>query len=303
MDSADLQSPEWRARAAARVSKKLLGFARGRPGKLPVLIVGMQRSGTTMLMNIFHLHPDADVFDEARSSTTFQDFRIRSLEVLKQSIDDSHYRFPCFKVIADSHILPSILRGLSMPKVLWMYREPGPNAASRLKKWGAQGTAAIRKVCAAEPGGGWFAEGVSELNRAARCAAWTGHNSAISTTPVWPGGRATSCISSSVSTATPPCACCATRHWSSSPSRPCARCSPGWAWSGRNPRCALCMPGRCGVPICPALDPQVASLCSELLQRLDEVHARQWQKLKSPGIRNRNGRCGSGARWSGRGMP
>ena len=162
MDSADLQSPEWRARAAARVSKKLLGFARGRPGKSPVLIVGMQRSGTTMLMNIFHLHPDADVFDEARSSNTFLDFRIRSLEVVRQSIDDSHYRFPCFKVIADSHILPSILRGLSKPKVLWMYREPGPNAASRLKKWGAQGTAAIRKVCAAEPGGGWFAEGVSE---------------------------------------------------------------------------------------------------------------------------------------------
>ena len=30
-------------------------------------------------------------------------------------------------------------------------------------------------------------------------------------------------------------------------------------------------------PDLPALDPQVASLCSDLLQRLDEVHARQWR--------------------------
>ena len=31
-------------------------------------------------------------------------------------------------------------------------------------------------------------------------------------------------------------------------------------------------------PDLPALDPQVAPLCSDLLRRLDEVHARQWQQ-------------------------
>src|SRR5262245_15873686 len=128
----DFRSPEWRARATARMGKKLFGFTQGNPGKSPVLIAGLQRSGTTMLMNIFHLHPDTEVFDEARSSRTFQDFRIRSLGTVREVIDDSHYRFPCFKVIADSHVLPSILHALPNAKALWMYREYGPNAASRL---------------------------------------------------------------------------------------------------------------------------------------------------------------------------
>jgi len=276
MDSADLQSPEWRARAAARVSKKLLGFARGRPGKSPVLIVGMQRSGTTMLMNIFHLHPDADVFDEARSSTTFQDYRIRSLEVLRQSIDDSHYRFPCFKVIADSHILPSILRGLSKPKVLWMYREPGPNAASRLKKWGAQGTAAIRKVCAAEPGGGWFAEGVSDsmaqtlrgLDRSRfsdfdyACLAWWARNQLYFELGL-DGDPAVRLLRYETLVAEPQPTMRALFAWL------------GMEWSEPSLRFVHARSAR--RPDLPTLDPQVESLCNDLLQRLDEVHARQWR--------------------------
>ncbi len=276
MDSADLQSPEWRARAAARMSKKLLGFTRGRPRKLPVLVVGLQRSGTTMLMNIFHLHPEADVFDEARSSSTFLDFRIRSLDAVKQSIDGSHYRFPCFKIIADSHILPSILQGLSKPKVLWMYREPGPNAASRLKKWGTNGTAAIRKVCAGEPGGGWFAEGVSEpvartlrgLDRSKftdfdyACLTWWARNQLFFELGLGsePDVRL---LRYETLVVEPQPTVRALYEWL------------GMEWS--EPSLRFVHARSLKRPDLPALDPAVAALCGDLLQRLDDVHARQWQ--------------------------
>src|SRR4051812_21214318 len=160
MNLANVRSPEWRARAVARVGKKLLGFTRLTPERTPVFIVGLQRSGTTMLMDVFHLHPETEVFDEARDSRSFFDFRLRDPHTMRQIIDDSRYRFPCFKIIADSHILPSILDGLRNPKVLWMYREPGPNAASRLAKF-PNGTMSIRAVCENRPCSGWFAEGVT----------------------------------------------------------------------------------------------------------------------------------------------
>ncbi len=112
MKLTDVRSPAWRARAVARVEKKVLGFTRRSHAKSPVFIVGLQRSGTTMLMDIFHLHPETQVFDEARDSKVFLDFRIRGTDTLRRVIDDSHYEFPCFKIIADSHILPSIIDGL-----------------------------------------------------------------------------------------------------------------------------------------------------------------------------------------------
>src|SRR2546423_12076375 len=156
-----LRSPEWRARAVARARKRMFGFVRGAPSKCPVLIAGLQRSGTTMLMDILHLHPDTEVFDEARASANYVDFRIRSVAALRQSSEESHFQFRCFKIIADSHVLRPIMGGLFNPKVLWMYRSPKPNAASRLRKF-RHPTAAIRAVCQYESGGGWFAEGVSE---------------------------------------------------------------------------------------------------------------------------------------------
>jgi hypothetical protein len=275
MKLTDVQSPEWRARAASRVSKKLLGFARATPKKSPVLIAGLQRSGTTMLMNIFHLHPETDVFDEARESKAFFDFRIRSVDIVRQVIADSHFRFPCFKTIADSHILPTLMRGLQEAKVIWMYREHSANAASRLKKFG-HATAAIRAVCEGKLGGGWFSEGVStpirrslqSLDRSGfsdfdyACLVWWARNQlffdlGLATEPrvrllryetlvVDPKGTMSGLF-----------------RWLDMPS------------SGQSMRFVHAQ--SLFKRDLPALDPQVEMLCSGLQQRLDEAHQRQWR--------------------------
>jgi hypothetical protein len=275
MNLADVQSAEWRARAAARVGKKLFGFANGKPLKSPVLIAGLQRSGTTMLMNIFHLHPDTEVFDEARESDTFLEFRIRGVDVVRHAIQRSHYRFPCFKIIADSHILPSIMQGLDHPKVIWMYREPGPNAASRLKKW-SHATAAIRLVCEGKPGGGWFAEGVSpEVGRRLRaldrsrftdfdyaCLAWWARNNLFFELELGanPDVRL---LRYETLVAHPEPTMRALYAWL------------GMPWSQSSMRFVHARSMK--KPDLPRLDPQVEALCDQLLQRLDAVHADQWQ--------------------------
>jgi hypothetical protein len=280
MNLRDVQSPEWRARAVARVSKKMLGFARGSTTKSPVFVVGLQRSGTTMLMNIFHLHPDTEVFDEARDSKTFLDFRIRDLATLRQVIDDSHYRFPCFKIIADSHILPSIMDGLTNPIVLWMYREPGQNAASRLQKF-PQGTAAIRAVCDGRPGGGWFAEGVSEsvagtlrnLDRARftdfdyACLVWWVRNKLYFDLALDSDSRVR-LLRYETLVGQPQPTMSAIFEWLGMPS---SKQSMRFVHSRSMKK-----------PNLPPVDPQIASLCNELLQRLDAAHARQWEESSVP---------------------
>ena len=280
MDLADLQSAEWRARAASRMGKKLLGFTRSVPEKAPVFVAGLQRSGTTMLMNIFHLHPDTEVFDEARDSKTFLDFRIRSLGTVREVIDASHFSYPVFKIIADSHVLPAILHAFPKSKVLWMYREYGANAASRLKKFG-HATAAIRKVCNDEPGGGWFAEGVSapvlqklqSLDRSKfsefdyACLVWWVRNRLFFDLDLdrQPQVRL---LRYETLVVDPKSTMRGIFDWTRMPSSASSmRFVHAQSLYKRN---------------LPALDPQVEALCSGLLLQLDTAHDQQWQAGVAP---------------------
>jgi hypothetical protein len=268
MNLTKVRSPEWRARAAVRTAKKLFGFTRHAHFKAPLLIAGFQRSGTTMLMNVLHLHPDTEVFDEARDSPSFVDFRIRSTGAVRQAIDASRYRFPCFKIIADSHLLSVILREIPDSAVIWMYREPGPNAASRLAKF-RRPTAAIRAVCDGQPGGGWFAEGVSAvLDRASfsewdyACLAWWARNRLffdlnLADEPRVRLLRYESLVSEPERTMR------SVYEWA------------GMKWSG--PSVRFVHARSAAKPDLPVLDSQVASRCRELLHRLDDANGRQWQ--------------------------
>jgi hypothetical protein len=275
MNLTKFRSPEWRALHTSRIRKKVFAFTRRVPPKQPLLIAGFQRSGTTMLMNILHLRADTEVFDEARESATFVNFRIRSVDVVRQAIDASHYPFPCFKVIADSHVMPSILRELPDARVVWMYREPGPNAASRLKMF-RRPTAAIRAVCEGQPGGGWFAEGVPaavarELQGLDRSRfsewdfaglAWWVRNRIYFDLGLVDDRRVRLLRYESL-VAAPGRTMRALNEWA------------GMEWRAASTR--FVHAGSMRRPDLPAFDPQVASRCDELLQRLDDAHAGQWQ--------------------------
>jgi sulfotransferase family protein len=161
MKLSSLKSAEKRARFLAKTRKSLLHNVRSRQPGRAVFIAGMQRSGTTMLMNVFHLRPDTAVFDEARDSVVFQDFRIRDLDVLRNSLDNQSLPVSVYKVICDSHCVSSLLESFPNARVLWVYRNPQANADSQLKKF-ASPVQAIKLVHGDQPGGGWFAEGVSD---------------------------------------------------------------------------------------------------------------------------------------------
>ena len=156
----NLKSKEVRARYASILIKKFLASFKKHNESKPLFIAGWQRSGTTMLMNVFHLHPSIDVYDEKYDSKVFSDFRVRNLQTLEASLQQSRFPFACYKIICDSHILHSFIEIFPDANIIWLYRDAKDNAASLLKKF-PHATRAIRLVAEDQPGGGWFAEGVS----------------------------------------------------------------------------------------------------------------------------------------------
>lgn len=125
-----------------------------------VFVLGKQRSGTTMLMRVFHRHPDMLVFDEHRDNPAFLDYRLRSGDTVRTLLAEAHFPVVCFKPICDSHRIAELRREFPEAHIIWLYRDFKDVANSSLRKFDAA-TRAIRLVCTGGAGGGWFREGIS----------------------------------------------------------------------------------------------------------------------------------------------
>ncbi len=153
--------PQKRGRLTARAKKTLRQTFSAPIETTPVFVLGLQRSGTTMLMFAFHLHPEIAVYDESRDSSSYLNFRLRSMEVTEQLITASPFPVACFKPLADSHLATPLLNRFPSARCIWALREYSDVANSFLRKF-PHATRAIRLVCAGQEGGGWFQEGISE---------------------------------------------------------------------------------------------------------------------------------------------
>lgn len=125
-----------------------------------VFVLGKQRSGTTMLMHVFHRHPDMLVYDEHRDSAAFLDHRLRSAGTVRTLLAEAHFPAVCMKPICDSHRIAELHREFPDAHIVWLYRDFRDVANSSLRKFDTA-TRAIRQVCTGGSGGGWFREGIS----------------------------------------------------------------------------------------------------------------------------------------------
>lgn len=140
--------------------KKGLRFRRIRSA-IPLMLFGVQRSGTSMLMNVLDLHTNTQVFTEDAQSDIYDDYRLRGKEVISKAILDARAPVVCFKPISDSHIARTYIERFPEGRYVWVMRHYLDVAASSVKKWPEHGSRAIRIVCRGGVGGGWFQEGVS----------------------------------------------------------------------------------------------------------------------------------------------
>jgi hypothetical protein len=164
LSSAGLRAPLRHARAMGR---SLIGRARARTGRAiatrAVLIVGAQRSGTTMLVDAFGCLPGVETHGES-DPWAFDSFRIRSPDVLRRILEASHNRAAVFKPLCDSHRTAWLLEQLGAvhtPRAVWVYRSPDDRIRSSVARFGDSNLRALRRI--AEDGDltGWQAGGLS----------------------------------------------------------------------------------------------------------------------------------------------
>lgn len=109
------------------------------PGQArPVFLVGLQRSGTNMMMRGLDQAPEFEVHNE-NDRRTFDRYRLRPLPAIESVVKASRHCFVLFKPLCDSHRTDELLNhcfGDVAPLAVWAVRGADGRARSSVAKFG-----------------------------------------------------------------------------------------------------------------------------------------------------------------------
>ena len=154
MDRVAKAAAKWRWRLAHRTRT---------PGGMAVFLVGVQRSGTNMLVRGLERSPEFAVYNENHRAA-FSRFQLRPDPVIRRLVEESRHPYVLFKPLCDSHRTPELLDGLGLrrsPRALWAYRSVDGRARSAVAKFGDVNLRVLRELA---NGGGrsrWEAQRLS----------------------------------------------------------------------------------------------------------------------------------------------
>ena len=134
------------------------------PRAIPVFLVGLQRSGTNMLVRGLEESPEVEVRNE-NDHTAFHRFRLRSDDVIRRLVTSSGHRYVLFKPLCDSHRTIELLDGLRTPspgRAIWMYRAVDGRVRSAVAKFGPSNLLVLREIAAGRGLDRWQAQGLSD---------------------------------------------------------------------------------------------------------------------------------------------
>lgn len=158
----ELNPAERATKAAAKWRWRLAHRARP-PGGTAVFLVGVQRSGTNMLVRGLERSPEFAVYNENHRAA-FNRFRLRPDPVVRGLIEQSRHPYVLFKPLCESHRTPELLDGLGLrraPRAMWAYRSVDGRARSAVAKFGDVNLRVLRELA---QGGGhtrWEAQRLS----------------------------------------------------------------------------------------------------------------------------------------------
>lgn len=148
-------------RAAKRLWQRALLHRAGAP--VPVLVVGCQRSGTDMLMEVFDRARETEAWNENVYSRAFLEYRLRPPEVVAELVRRSPARAVCFKPVCDSHLTDRMLASLEGARAIWMHRDWADVVNSAVRNFGSHQLDIQRRIAAGEVEAlGWRAERLPE---------------------------------------------------------------------------------------------------------------------------------------------
>jgi hypothetical protein len=153
------------ARASRRLAKWRWRRAHGAaPGTATaVLLVGLQRSGTNMVVRGLERAPEFEVYNENHPAA-FDRFRLRPDGEVRALVQASRHPFVLLKPLCDAHRTVELLEALrtrSAPQALWVYRSVEGRARSAVAKFGDHNLQVLRELAVGHGRDRWQAQGLS----------------------------------------------------------------------------------------------------------------------------------------------
>lgn len=129
-----------------------------------VLVLGVQRSGTNMVLRGFDRDPAVEVHNE-NDRRLFHRYRLRDVDLLRATTVASRHRVVLVKPLCDSHraneLLDALRVGSVRPRALWIYRGVDARSRSAVAKFGDVNRRMLTQVAAGEGLDRWQSGGLS----------------------------------------------------------------------------------------------------------------------------------------------
>jgi len=129
---------------------------------MPVWLVGVQRSGTNMVVRGLEESPEVEVHNE-NDGAAFEHFRLRGDAAVQRIVLSSRHRYVLFKPLCDSHRVDELL-ALDTPtpgRAIWAYRGVDARVRSALAKFGDANLRVLTEIAAGRAGDLWQAQRLS----------------------------------------------------------------------------------------------------------------------------------------------
>jgi hypothetical protein len=136
------------------------------PMAMPVYLVGLQRSGTNMLVRGLEESPQVDVRNE-NDRAAFRHFLLRPPATIRELVARSGHRIVLMKPLCDAHRTNELLDRMDTPtpgRAIWAVRDVDGRVRSATAKFGDTNLRVLREIAAGETGI-WQAGGLSASNR------------------------------------------------------------------------------------------------------------------------------------------
>lgn len=135
----------------------------GAGNAVPVYVVGVQRSGTNMLVRGFDLAPEFEVHNE-NDARAFDRFKLRGDDVIASLVAASRHDYVMFKPLCDSHRVDHLLDDIRSPRpgrAVWAYRDVDGRVRSALAKFGDGNLQVLREFASGANTTRWHTQRIS----------------------------------------------------------------------------------------------------------------------------------------------
>src|SRR5262249_33723388 len=132
--------------------------------KRALMVAGVQRSGTNMLMHILERSDETDVFLES-DHRAFHKYEMRSPPAIRHLIEKSCAPRVVFKALYEGDKLRNLLDAFAPASAIWMVRDHNDVVNSSLRRWPGDRNH-IEKILIDRNAAGWRGRGMSDATHA-----------------------------------------------------------------------------------------------------------------------------------------